>query len=247
MQSQFFLALSFLSRLVPGHEATEHEMAASIKWYPLAGLLMGLVLVLPFALGLAGGKPLLQGVCFTLFYLWLTRALHWDGLADLFDALGSGKHGDGFTAVMKDSRCGVFGVAAVAAGLAAFVIGASYSFEFGYWPVPVFAIVLGRSAVSPLACLASPAVRGGLGRIVYAGSGGQALLLALIVAPLTGFICAGFWATLAVFAAAGAIIWYISRVAGREGGLSGDYFGAAIVMVEIATLLVCAWLYQDVA
>lgn len=243
MAAEFFLALSFLSRLAPGREANEFEMAASVKWYPVAGLFIGVILALPFALGFAAGKPLLQGALFSCFYLWVTRALHWDGLADLFDALGSGRHGDDFVAVMKDSRTGVFGVTAVAAGLLLFTVGATYALEFGRWPVLIWAVVMGRSVVSPLASLAVPAERGGLGRIVYAGSGGQALAFSLGMALLTGIICAGFWATLIVLAVSGGVLWYISRVAEREGGLSGDFFGAAIVLTEICALGVPAWLY----
>lgn len=243
MISEFLLALSFLSRLVPGREADESELAASIKWYPLAGLLIGLVAALPFALGLAAGKPLLQGVCFVLFYLWLTRALHWDGLADLFDALGSGRTGEDFYAVLKDSRSGVFGVIAVCAGLAAFAVGAVYSLEYGRWPVLVWAVVMGRAAVSPLAALSLPPRPGGLGSLVFAGADGPALGIGLGLALLTGIICAGFWAALLVFAACGGIVWHLSRVAARNGGASGDFFGAAVVLTEIATLLICAWLY----
>lgn len=243
MAAELLLALSFLSRLAPGAPASEAELAASVKWYPVAGLLIGLLLALPFALGFAAGKPLLQGVLFTCFYLWLTRALHWDGLADLADALGSGKHGDEFVAVMKDSRIGVFGVVAVVAGLMLCAIGAVYALEFGRWPVLVWALVMGRSVVSPLASLAAPAQREGLGRIVYAGASGQALAFSIALPLLTGIICAGFWATLTVIVATGGIIWLVSRVAAREGGLSGDFFGAAIVLTELCTLVLSAWLY----
>lgn len=243
MLSEFLLALSFLSRLVPGQEADEAEMAAAVKWYPLAGLCIGLVAALPFALGLALGKPLLQGVAFSVFYLWLTRALHWDGLADLFDALGSGKSGDEFYAVLKDSRCGVFGVAALCAAMLLFVVGATYSLEYGRWPVLVWAVLMGRAVISPLACLSKPAQQGGLGRMVYAGSDGLALAMSTALALAAGIVCAGFWATLLVFAVCGGIVWYLCRVGERCGGVSGDYFGAAVVLAELATLLICAWLY----
>lgn len=247
MITELALALSFLSRIALGSCANkqlgEDEMAAAVKWYPVAGLLIGVILAFPFALGLGAGKPLLQGIAFSCFYLWITRALHWDGLADLFDALGSGKHGEDFVAVMKDSRVGVFGVVAVVAGLMAFTIGAVYSLEFGRWPVLIWAVVMGRSVISPLAALSAPSDRGGLGHIVYAGSSGQALAFSLALGLLVGIICAGFWATLMVFAVIAALLWSISRVSEREGGLSGDYFGAAIVLTEICTLALCAWLY----
>lgn len=240
--THFFIALSFLSRLSSGREVTEAEMAASVKWYPIAGLLIGLVLAFPFALGLAEGKPLLQGILFAAFYIWIIRALHWDGLADLFDALGSGRHGDEFRAVMKDSRIGVFGVVAIVVGLLAFTVGATYSLELGRWPLLVWAIVMGRSVVSLLACIAPPAEGRGLGSIVYEGSDGPAVPLAIGLALLLGFLCAGFLSTLVVFFLSGGILWWLSNIAGREGGISGDYFGAAIVLTEICALLVPAWL-----
>ncbi len=229
---QFLLALSFLSRLAPAREADEFEMAASVKYFPLVGLVLGLIAALPLGLGLAAGKPLLQAVIYLLLSLWLTRALHWDGLADFFDALGSGKHGEEFTRVMKDSRIGVFGAVALAFCLLASLVGATYCLEYGRWTALIWVPLLSRSAILYLARRTTPASRPGLGGMMAAGASLPVLAVATGGSIVLGILLAGWIPTLVSCHLVGFSFAYIHRVAEREGGISGDYYGAAIVMAE---------------
>lgn len=240
MLKSLLLALSFLTRLAPAQEADEAEMAASVKWFPAAGLIAGLVCTLPFAFGLAHGKPLLQAALYLLFSLWVTRALHWDGLADLFDALGSAKRGEDFVSVLKDSRIGVFGCVAVGFALTGMLIGATYCFEAGKWPALIWVPLLSRTVILYLALRSPPAERPGLGNMMAAGVSLQAIGLATAATIILGIICAGWIPTLVSCHLVGFTCAYIHRVAKKNGGISGDYYGATIVMGEVCALLTIA-------
>jgi adenosylcobinamide-GDP ribazoletransferase len=88
---------------------------------PLVGAVVGGLSAAVFALGAWLGVGPLLGACLTVSAsVCLTGALHEDGLADSADGLG-GSHGDRQRAleIMKDSRIGAFGAAALILSLLA--------------------------------------------------------------------------------------------------------------------------------
>ncbi|HSB04051.1 MAG TPA: adenosylcobinamide-GDP ribazoletransferase, partial [Thermodesulfobacteriota bacterium] len=88
----FLQAISFLTILPVGHSAfsEEKELARSMAFFPLVGLIIGFILVL--------GYHLVSFLFSGALALWLTigllalltRGLHLDGFADTMDGLGSG-------------------------------------------------------------------------------------------------------------------------------------------------------------
>lgn len=237
---RLLLALSFLSRLVPAQDAEEDDIAASLVWYPAAGFCLGLVLVLPFALGLGGGKPLLQGALFVIFSAWLTRALHWDGWADLFDATGSGKHGEEYRKILKDSRLGAFGAVAIVCGILVAVISAGECLARGAWAPLLWAVTLGRCLVSPLAIMGSFPPWSTLGKIISPGADGVSLAASAVFAVALGAICCGFTVMLLGIGLSAIGVCMFARLANREGGLNGDYLGAVIIWGELSALICAA-------
>ena len=255
---RFLLALSFLSRLAPGRVAAESEISASLAWYPLVGLAIGLVLALPFALldfffpFFLAAKAWLSGLAFTALHVWLTRALHWDGWADLFDAMGGGHSPEAFQKILKDSRLGAFGGIALALGLAGMLLGSAYCLAAGAWPALVWAVLLGRCLVAPLVFKARPMPGSSLGRLMLRADQAEAgasfyrcsarllPLLGPVFALLAGFACVGAPAALVATAAALAGVLFLRRLAARQGGMNGDYMGAAVIWGELAGLLTAA-------
>jgi adenosylcobinamide-GDP ribazoletransferase len=57
--------------------------------------------------------PLLASLFLVILLTVLTGGLHLDGLADTFDALGSGKEREAMLAVMRDSSTGVMGILSI--------------------------------------------------------------------------------------------------------------------------------------
>jgi adenosylcobinamide-GDP ribazoletransferase len=108
----FLRALSFLTILPVGQIRLSEgkELARSMAFFPLAGLVVGLLLTAGYYL-----FSLLLPKSITLWFILgllalLTRGLHLDGFADTLDGLAAGGSKERILEVMRDSRIGAFGV-----------------------------------------------------------------------------------------------------------------------------------------
>ena len=111
---RIILAVQFLTRLPTPQvrDFREEDLTRSAAFHPLVGLLVGVLLVLPLW-GLSQ-RPGLAAVLALTIWVWVTGALHLDGLADVADALGAAHRDPGrFLEVLKDPHTGAFGVVAL--------------------------------------------------------------------------------------------------------------------------------------
>jgi len=108
------VALQFLTRLpTPRIAVSEADFAASMRWFPAAGLVIGAILA-----GLAWLSLPLGAWTAALLVLigWvaITGALHLDGLGDIADACGAAhKSRERVLAVLADPHLGSFGAVAI--------------------------------------------------------------------------------------------------------------------------------------
>ncbi|MDB5590403.1 adenosylcobinamide-GDP ribazoletransferase, partial [Enterovirga sp.] len=111
-------AAALLTRLpLPRVEIEPDWLPRCAKYLPAVGALVGLLAAaMLLAAGALWARPVPE-ILALLAGLLVTGALHEDGLADSFDALG-GTTRESRLAIMKDSRLGTFGVLAVLAALA---------------------------------------------------------------------------------------------------------------------------------
>jgi adenosylcobinamide-GDP ribazoletransferase len=109
------LATQFLTRLpVPAVEDfSAEEFSRSSAWFPFVGLAIGVVVSL-ILLVCSHRSAALAAAIGLLAWVWMTGALHLDGLADLSDALAAA-HRDPqkFFAVLADPHLGAFGVVSI--------------------------------------------------------------------------------------------------------------------------------------
>ncbi len=105
-------ALAFLTLLPVGAgEVSSVRLGRSAVFFPLAGWVIGLCLACgAWLFAVCGIRPLPAAVLLVAFEAVLTRGLHLDGVADLFDGLGGGFSPEKRLAIMKDSATGAFGV-----------------------------------------------------------------------------------------------------------------------------------------
>jgi adenosylcobinamide-GDP ribazoletransferase len=109
------LAAGFLTilPLLPRAAVAPETLAASFGWFPLVGFALGALL----AAGNLVLTPLfgdaLAAVLLVLTLTVLTGAVHVDALADTADALGAGSNRRRALEIMRDSRIGSFGTAAI--------------------------------------------------------------------------------------------------------------------------------------
>jgi len=175
----------------------------------------------------------------------VTGAFHEDGFADVADGFGGGASVERRLEIMKDSRIGAFGGAAL---VAPFALRAALLADLveGFDGAATAAIVLAVAALSrvaPLALMAMlpPARADGLGR-----AAGRPDLGALAIAfglagafylAATVPVC-GPTAALAGLVVCALALLALGRLATRAiGGFTGDVVGAATIVAEIALML----------
>lgn len=227
---------------------------------PLAGLALAVLVVVPLALveEYADAPPLLVAALTVGALAVLTRAIHLDGLADVADGLGSGRHGDDALAIMKKSDIGPFGVVTLVLVLLVQVTALAECLWRGDGlAVLVLALVGSRTMLVQLCTPVYPPARAdGLGSVV-AGSvsfgrmvAAYVLAVVLAAAALVALAVSGAiteaalpgpgWAlgVVAVATLPGSIL---ARMALRRfGGVTGDVYGAVVETTFTAVLVVAA-------
>jgi adenosylcobinamide-GDP ribazoletransferase len=241
--------LRFYSRLpvprLPGetdlHAAPDFARLTPVV--PVAGAILGAIgaLVL-YALAATGLPPLVVALFTIAAMVRLTGAFHEDGLADTADGLGGGRDIAAKLEIMKDSRIGTYGGAALILALAlraALLAGlialspalAALSF--------VAASALSRTVALSLAVVLAPARADGAafaaGRPPAGAFAVACLIAVLIVAGTLGSF--GLLPVVAGIAAAALAAAWMLRLSARSiGGQTGDLAGATQMVAEIAFL-----------
>jgi adenosylcobinamide-GDP ribazoletransferase len=230
------LGLSFLTRLIPAQAAEPQEFTSCLAWFPVTGLILGGLLVLPWSLGLTG-NPWLSAWILAGLSAWATRGLHLDGLADIADAWGSGAEGEKFWAILKDSRVGAFGVMGLVLAVAGQIAVFGTALGRDLPGLVIWSFVLGRTAVVVLAWLGRDLARPGLGRLFAAGATGKTAAWAVVQALVLGWLLAPAKGLVLGCLLTGAAVFWLWRLAKAKAGLNGDFFGAVVVIGEIAACL----------
>ena len=234
------VALAFLTRLParPEPAAREASLAASVVMFPVVGALIGLLGGIAYALAFRLGLPPLPAATVALATtIWLTGALHEDGLADVADGFGGGRTRADKLRIMRDSRLGSYGALALVLGLLARA-GALAALA-APWAVAAALVAAGavsRAAVAPVMATLPKARADGLA----AGAGRPHPLratAAVLVAALISVVLLGQAAAAALLAGAGAAL-VVAWLARRQiGGHTGDVLGAVQQLTEIGVLL----------
>ena len=225
------------------------DFSVSIRMLPVAGALIGLAGAMALWLATALGLPVLLAALLALaLMVFITGAMHEDGLADFADGLGGGATRERKLEIMKDSRLGTYGVSALVFSLLLRVSAlAAIAGHFGLAAAGaalVAAAAISRSAgLLPLVLL-DPARVHGTGRAAAKPLpqtlnlvAGLATMAALLI-PASGM---GFGRMLLAMLLAMAASYAVTALARRHiGGQTGDVAGAAQQGAEIACL--CALL-----
>ena len=113
--NRFWASFIFFTRLPFWrlHQPPKEAYAAVVEHWPLTGWLTGGVMAGTLFLGCHMLPFPIAVLVAVLVRLFLTGALHEDGLADFFDGFGGGTDRDRTLAIMKDSHIGTYGVIAL--------------------------------------------------------------------------------------------------------------------------------------
>ncbi len=234
--NELLLAFQFMTRIpISGLPRERHALARAAKFFPVVGLGIGLIAVgIQRALA-ARVQPQVLTLALIIYLVLITGALHEDGLADAADGFGGGWTKEKILLIMRDSRIGSFGAAAVTLSLLSRFILISNTSPARLPGFLVASSVLCRWTALPLGFWLPYAREDqGLGGAVAGRMPLSSLLWGTGFAVLSVAVVLGLgsllpWLiTLAVTAASGL---YFKR---HIQGVTGDCFGAANQITEIA-------------
>lgn len=239
MRSPFWIALQFLSSLpisLPGMPQPR-ALGRSLLYYPLVGLLFGVLLWGLNAL-LADTPLLLHAALLLTAWVLLSGGLHLDGLADSADAwLGGFGDRERTLIIMKDPRSGPIAVVALVLVLLLKFCALLALIEQQHSVALLIVPLIGRSALLGV-FLTTPYVRaGGLGQALAdhlpRKAGWWVLGLSAVACVLLAGV-AGLWA---LGLAAAGFVWLRQVMMRRLGGTTGDTAGALLELLEVGMLV----------
>ena len=238
MWQELALAFSFLTVLpMPMVEYQAGLLGRAGRWFPVVGLVIGGLLTAAHGVLSQLFPPLLTAGLVIALWAVLTGALHLDGLADCCDGLLAPTSRERRLEIMRDPRTGAFAVV----GLVLFLLVKVTALAALPAALPVLLLAPTWARWLLLWVARQPLARpGGLGADFAAGLTGRTLLGALILPLLLSllFPTLRLWAALALMLG---LTWAITRMAGaRLGGVTGDVYGLAVELGELAFLLAYA-------
>jgi adenosylcobinamide-GDP ribazoletransferase len=231
---RLIVAIQFLTRLpTPRVASGADDFAASIRWFPAVGALIGGLVAAAAWCGMHI-DPWSGALAALLVWVAVTGALHLDGLGDVADGAGAA-HADRarMLAAMADPHVGTFAVVAIGMQLIAKLV--LLHAVVASMPVWVVVPIPFTARIGPLvwARWLAPLHEGLGSRFTRAVrpsdiAGWGAILIgatAMLPALLTALLLIPAWG------------WWLKR---KLGGISGDGHGAGIELVETGLLFACA-------
>jgi adenosylcobinamide-GDP ribazoletransferase len=222
---------------VPGRGAD--RMGDALRWFPLVGFLLGLLVVLAgrLTLWVGGGWNYAAGFVMLSASILLTRALHLDGISDWADGFWGAFDRQRVLAIMKDSNLGTFGTVALVWVLLGKWIALSRLAGHDGWGWIIGAFIISRTMQVVLAAAhpyarpeegtGSPFVSQATVSIATWALIEAAILLTVVCWLSWPLVLAGAWGVTRIFG-----IWCNRRV----GGVTGDLLGACSEITELLTL-----------
>jgi len=223
-------------------DASPAELAQAIWTLPVAGLIVGAIGAIVYAVAHRLGVPPWPAAALAIAAtLLVTGCLHEDGLADTADGFGGGATREAKLDIMRDSRIGAYGVCALAVSilLRAGALASIADPGLVAWAL-LAAHGAGRATLPIFMSFVEPARRDGLS--VNAGQPPrEQAIAAAVLGVLALLICLGFIPMIIgaiLLAIATALIARLSIA--QIGGQTGDVLGALEQTSEIVVLLVAA-------
>jgi adenosylcobinamide-GDP ribazoletransferase len=242
MQS-LIIAFAMYSKIpMPRVDWNEKNMRYAFCWFPLIGLVIGLLELAVFCLLTffqVGG--MLKGALLTALPLIITGGIHLDGFMDTTDARSSYGDREKKLAILKDSHVGAFAV--IGCGLYLLVSAGCWS-EAGIrgMQVMMMGFVLER-ALSGLAAVNFKGARenGMLASFREPAKKRTVSRVLAVTALIAVAVMACFWlvgAIVCTLAALAVFGWYHHMAMKEFGGTTGDLAGWFLQTCELAMLLV---------
>lgn len=239
MMRGFVIALTFLTRIPfpQPKDVSSEEFIKSYRFYPLVGLVIGLLLWLLAKFLMPFYPPLVIGALLLVAELMLTGGLHLDGFMDSMDGLLSARSPEKILVIMKDSRVGAHAsMALVGLLLLKFTFLANIS-------LPMLSLLIVMPMLSrwvfQIGMIAFPYARSeGLGKGFHEATQWISFLISGVVICGVSYYLLGIAGPITFGVTVLVISFIASKISTLLGGLTGDLYGAFIELSEVICLLV---------
>lgn len=229
------VTIGFLTR-IPVRHAPDVHMGRVASLFPVVGALIGAIVAGVFV-GTSEVLPVAPAAALALVVgVLVTGAFHLDGLADSADALVGGTTVERRMEILKDSRHGTYGVAAIVGQmLVQYALVSTQPVRHG-----VVMLIIAHSAGRALAVSvmkSRPPAHEGLGAVYVRDVSRFDQAVAIVL---------GIALTVALLGPGGAVVFvaglllvgvFARRCARRIGGLVGDILGATEQVAETAMMI----------
>lgn len=240
MWKEFRIAVSFLTRLPLPYKGDwdEKSFSRSSVFFPMVGLIIGLIVGFVAWLFRLTGHTMIAAVCALVTSVVVSGGIHLDGFMDMCDGIFASRGRERALEIMKDSRVGSFSVLGIILlFLLKFVLYDAVISESWFFAAILGGFVFSRFIM--ICCiLCFPSARAeGLGVTVKRYVSKPALIWGLVLFLIL-FALTGFYPLLIAFAVSFLVMMGISAQISRFlHGLTGDIYGAVTELGEAVFLL----------
>lgn len=215
------------------------DFASSMAFFPLVGMLIGVLLVvlrrifyyLPIS-------PLIGDTLVLIVWIWLSGGLHLDGFADSVDGFLGGHNKEEILNIMKDSATGAKGVVAlVSLILLKFVLLVEMPLLLKDAAL-FFTPAIGRWSMVMVAFLGKPArLKNSMGKLFMDYVGWREVIFASLTMAVVGILLFKLYFLPLVIIGTGILLLILKYCQKKISGISGDIVGAINEIVEVSILL----------
>lgn len=228
------LMMTFFTRIpvTYPYDYDEKDFIKGVKFLPVIGLLIGILMYLPTLLAPYIHRPIIIVSIWALYFL-LTGGLHIDGLADTFDGIFSYRSKEEMLRIMKDSRIGAFGVLGIVWLLILNLTLAYYTENMLLLLVPV----VGRASAVFAASRSIYARSEGMGGAFIESCGTKEGVISIAFSLLLGSMVSIKGAIIPMGITFLGVAMLTKKISKILGGMTGDTIGATIEISQTLFML----------
>lgn len=234
---QFLLALQFLTVLpvkITSHIKKE-DFGKSLIYFPVIGLLIGLVLSLGVKL-LSPLPNLAMSAIIVALWVGITGGIHLDGFADTCDGFYGQKPKEERLKIMRDSRIGVMGVAGIV-----FILLLKFTLISGIprnflWKALIVAPVFARWAQAFSCRIADYARKEGKAKYFIEYAGKKEIFAGAVFTSILFLFLTGIKGIILFSFSLLSVYLFVKYTKRKIGGVTGDTIGAVNEIAEVLVL-----------
>ena len=218
------------------------KLGKSIKFFPLVGLAIGLILYYSSIILVKFSKNnLINALIVIVIELMVVGIIHIDGLCDTFDGLFSYREKEKMLEIMKDSRIGTNGAIILVLYFIAKILFISEIFSINLKYLIIYP-VLARLATPVNAAFSDYARKNGMSNFIILQNSAFEGIFSIILAAALSFLILSFKGFELFLGAFLFIIFFMQFVKKKIDGVTGDTMGAALELTTIFVLFLAIFL-----